>query len=403
MVILLILTLIPLVLSLLGLVNKQNSYLFIGLFALNFLLVGVVATKAINPQLSFKQVMRKIILIIPFGLLFSLISTIMTYVFKMTASTILVFLSLITLILIIIIFAKSQTAISKMNDPEKYHDQKIKLVLFALIILCIVSYVGMEVPPFSVIPLWFGLCVPFIVIIPGYLVMNFMDPYNDEIMFLERIGISFFISLIITSIIGVVLTQLESMLNMRHVSLILVIVTLILIIPAYAVRIKNIDADELFSDSRVNNLFLIITIIAILAVVASGVLVSTGSVMNTENNSGSLYQGNTTFDVTGIYETPGDDGYYTFTNGEILNLSVNIVNKENRDMVYKLKVEVVNDTVNNTLSEEEIVLTNGENRTIDTNVTMASGRKDIKFVLYNENDQPYKIRHLYVNVNDDTE
>lgn len=401
MIIVLVLTLIPLVLSILGLVNRENTYLFIGLFALNFLLVGLVATKAIHPQLSFREAMRKLILIIPFGLLFSLMSTIVTFLLKMTASTILVFLSLITLILLLITFAKSKTALSKLNDPEKYHDERIKRVLIALVILCIVSYVGMEIPPFSVIPLWFGLCIPFIAIIPGYLLMNTMDPYNDEILFLERIGISFFMSLIITSIIGIILTQLEHMLNMRHVSLILVVLTLILFIPTYYMRIKNIDVDELFSDSRVNNMFLIITIIAVLAVIASGVLVSTGSVMNPENNSGSLYQGNTTFTVNGIYETPGDDGYYTFTNGEILNLSINITNKENRDMSYILKIEVVNDTANSTLSEEEIKLANGETKTIDTNVTMASGRKDIKFVLYNENNQPYKVRHLYANVNDE--
>ena len=190
------------------------------------------------------------------------------------------------------------------------------------------------------------------------------------------------------------------MLNMRHVSMILAIVTLIIFIPAYAMRIKDIDISELFSDIRMNRLFIIITILAVIAIAVSGVLVSTGSVMNTENNSGSLYKGNTTFEVSGIYETPGDDGYYTFTNGEILNLSINIVNKENIDKIYTMKVEVTNDTANNTLSQEEISVGNGENKTINTNVTMSSGKKDIKFVLYNEDGQPYKIRHLYANVVD---
>lgn len=398
--IILVLTLIPLILSLLGLVNRANTYLFIGLFAMNFLLVGISATKALHPELPFKRVIRKIMLIIPFGLLFSLISTIITFNLKMNASTILVFLSSIILIFVAIIFAKSKNIINEINDPDEYHDDNLKRVIIALVILCIVSYIGMEVPPFSIIPLWYALCIPFIVIIPGYLFMNFIDPYNDEILFLERIGISFFISLIVTSIIGLILTQIEHMLNMRHVSMILAIVTLIIFIPAYAMRIKDIDISELFSDIRMNRLFIIITILAVIAIAVSGVLVSTGSVMNTENNSGSLYKGNTTFEVSGIYETPGDDGYYTFTNGEILNLSINIVNKENIDKIYTMKVEVTNDTANNTLSQEEISVGNGENKTINTNVTMSSGKKDIKFVLYNEDGQPYKIRHLYANVVD---
>ena len=398
--IILVLTLIPLILSLLGLVNRANTYLFIGLFAMNFLLVGISATKALHPELPFKRVIRKIMLIIPFGLLFSLISTIITFNLKMNASTILVFLSSIILIFVAIIFAKSKNIINEINDPDEYHDDNLKRVIIALVILCVVSYIGMEVPPFSIIPLWYALCIPFIVIIPGYLFMNFIDPYNDEILFLERIGISFFISLIVTSIIGLILTQIEHMLNMRHVSMILAIVTLIIFIPAYAMRIKDMDISELFSDIRMNRLFIIITILAVIAIAVSGVLVSTGSVMNTENNSGSLYKGNTTFEVSGIYETPGDDGYYTFTNGEILNLSINIVNKENIDKIYTMKVEVTNDTANNTLSQEEISVGNGENKTINTNVTMSSGKKDIKFVLYNEDGQPYKIRHLYANVVD---
>lgn len=398
--IILVLTLIPLILSLLGLVNRANTYLFIGLFAMNFLLVGISATKALHPELPFKRVIRKIMLIIPFGLLFSLISTIITFNLKMNASTILVFLSSIILIFVAIIFAKSKNIINEINDPDEYHDDNLKRVIIALVILCIVSYIGMEVPPFSIIPLWYALCIPFIVIIPGYLFINFIDPYNDEILFLERIGISFFISLIVTSIIGLILTQIEHMLNMRHVSMILAIVTLIIFIPAYAMRIKDMDISELFSDIRMNRLFIIITILAVIAIAVSGVLVSTGSVMNTENNSGSLYKGNTTFEVSGIYETPGDDGYYTFTNGEILNLSINIVNKENIDKIYTMKVEVTNDTANNTLSQEEISVGNGENKTINTNVTMSSGKKDIKFVLYNEDGQPYKIRHLYANVVD---
>ena len=398
--ILLVLTLIPLVLSLLGLVNRANMYLFIGLFAMNFLLVGIAATKALHPELPFKRIIRKLMLIIAFGLLFSLLSTIITFYLKMNASTILVFLSLTILIFVAIIFAKSKNIINEINDPDEFHDDNIKRVIIALVILCIVSYIGMEVPPFSVIPLWFGLCVPFIVIIPGYLFLNFIDPYNDEILFLERIGISFFVSLIVTSIIGLILTQIEHMLNMRHVSMVLVILTLIVFIPAYTSRIRKIDVSEIFSDLRMNRLFIIITILAVIAISVSGVLVSTGSVMNTANNSGSLYKGNTTFEVTGIYETPGDDGYYTFTNGEILNLSIKIVNKENVDKAYTMKVEVSNDTVNNTLSEEKVTVSNGETKTINTNVTMSSGRKDIKFILYNEDGQPYKIRHLYANVKD---
>jgi hypothetical protein len=32
---------------------------------------------------------------------------------------------------------------------------------------------------------------------------------------------------------------------------------------------------------------------------------------------------------------------------------------------------------------------------------MRTGKKDIKFTLFNDNNQPYKIRHLYVDVKEE--
>ena len=141
------------------------------------------------------------------------------------------------------------------------------------------------------------------------------------------------------------------------------------------------------------------TIIAICAVFASGILVSTGNVNSIDANPGALFQGNTSFEVNGVHETPGDDDYYTFTDGENLNLTLVITNHENRDMNYKLKIDIVNDTTNETFSEQDISLKNNETKNIDTNITMSTGKKDIVFTLYDDNNQPYKIRHLYVNVN----
>jgi len=42
-----------------------------------------------------------------------------------------------------------------------------------------------------------------------------------------------------------------------------------------------------------------------------------------------------------------------------------------------------------------------ETKDIETNITMETGTKDYKFILYDDNNRPYKIRHLYVNVNED--
>jgi uncharacterized membrane protein len=258
----------------------------------------------------------------------------------------------------------------------------------------------MEVPPFSVIPLWYGLCIPFIALLPGYLFINIINPYKDEIRIMERIGISIFLSLVITSIVGLILVQIEHFLNMRHVSLVLVVITLVILLPLYYIRIKEKRTYVLFSNATLNKIFILITILAIIAVISSGVLVSTGN-LNNNNESEKLFaQGNTTFEVTGIHETPDSEGYYNFTNEEELNLTVNIQNDENKDMNYRLKIDIINDTENTTFSDENITVKDTENRAIETNITMETGRKDIRFTLYDDNNRPYKIRHLYVNVNE---
>lgn len=395
MAVLFVLTLIPLILSLLNLVN--NTILFVGLFAVDFLIVGIAATHIRYPLLEPKAILRKITSILPFGLVFSLISAGIVYHYKMTASSTLLFLSLIAIVLIMFSAIKTKSNISKIENEREYAEKHLKRIIIMLAIFCIVSYIGMEVPPFSVIPLWFGLCIPFIFLLPGYLMLNILNPYKDAIRLIERLGISIFASLVVTSIVGLVVVQIEHMLNMRHVSLVLVVLTLIVLLPLYYLRIKEKNTYDLFNDYRMNRLFTLMTVVAIIAIFASAALVTSG---NWDGNSPSaLFQGNTTFEVSGIHTTPDENGYYNFTDGEELNVTMNIENKENRDMQYTLKIEIINDTENNTVKEQTIDLKNNEKTAITTNLTMTTGKKDIKFTLY-ANNQPYKIRHLYVNVND---
>ena len=367
-----------------------NTYLFVGLFALNFIIVGFFATHTLLPLLTLKQITRKVGLIIAFGLIFSLISTIITNYLNMTASGILIFLSLISIFLGIITYVQHITQRKQREAPEEFSDKKVNIILIVIAALCVISYIGMEVPPFSGFPLWFELCIPFIMLIPGYLIINIVIPYRDELRIMERLGIAIFISLIMTSTIGIILVHIEQYLNMRHVSIVLIVITFIILLPAYYIRIKEVDSSERFSNSAVNYLIVILTIIAVCGVIASGLFIGTG---NVDNNT-ELYQGNTTFTVSGVHENPDEEGYYNFTEGEVINLTMNITNNENKDMDYTLTIEINNDTTDDTIYEKEIQLTNGESKIIQENLTMSNGKKDIRFVLYT-NDEPYKIRHLY--------
>ena len=127
----------------------NNEYLFVGLFALDFLIVGIVSTMAMSPLLGFKEIIRKLSHIIPFGLIFSLLSTAIVYYRNMSASSILIVLSIIGIIILMIAYIRKQNTLDKIVNPEEYTEKHIRRIIFLLAILCIISYIGMEVPPFS--------------------------------------------------------------------------------------------------------------------------------------------------------------------------------------------------------------------------------------------------------------
>ncbi|OED30278.1 DUF1616 domain-containing protein [Methanosphaera sp. WGK6] len=409
MIILLILTLISLVIVAFNLVN--DAYIIIALFAIDFMIVGIAATAIIYPGLSFKKLIRKFILIIIFGIIFSLISTVvMLNMLDVSVGNIVLTLSVISFILLLIAILRKRRignsdkisqkssdkqGISKRdnidNSGSEEKNTPIPRTIFAICVLCIASLIGMEVPPFSIIPLWFGLCVPFIVFIPGYYLINIVLPRKDEIEFYERVGIAVFTSLIITSLIGLIYVQLNHMLNMRHVSMVVVLFTLFIIVPWYIYRLRKIDVRDRFSSRKTNILLILITGIVIVCVIGSGVYSTTQTVD----------QGNTTFVIEGINKTVDENGYCNFTNGEVVNSTFTVTNNEHKAMNYTVKVEVHNDSVDNVLSEETFSLNDGESITRPVNMTMGLGQKDIQYVLYTGNNTPYIIRHLYANVSEE--
>ncbi|WP_162685822.1 DUF1616 domain-containing protein [Methanosphaera sp. BMS] len=272
---------------------------------------------------------------------------------------------------------------------KKYFSKGTHESIYAIAVYCLVSFFGINVPPFSVIPLWFGLCVPFLLFIPGYLITNTVIPKKDEIELPERLGISVFLSLITMSIIGFAYAQLKHGLNMRIVTLILVFMTLFILIPLYLIRSRNIPLKVRFNHPLIERLLVLMAIISLILVILSGIYVNTLSL--TAN------PGNTTFTIEGITASNSSDGYYSFDEGQEVELNISLTNQENEDVNYKVVIESKNESGNTTVDELTKSLKVNESAKIPVNITMTPGKKDITFTLY-KNDKVYKIRHLYVNV-----
>lgn len=280
----------------------------------------------------------------------------------------------------------------KKHDIDKHVlneviDNSAQKILYIIIILSLICLVSILIPPFNIIPIWYVLSAPFVAFIPGYYIMNTLIARKEELLYLERAGLSVFISLIITSIIAVIYYVIKGYIDMGQVTIVLIALTLLIILPLYIKKIRKIDVNERFSHKKTNRALLFITIIGLLCVILVGIQVT----------SENLTTGNTTFEISGIEKTANDDGYVNLTNGENITSQVNITNNENKEMNYTMKIEVHNET-DKILQEEQVVLKDGQSKNIPVNLTMTTGRKDIQYVLYNDDGKALFIRHLYANV-----
>lgn len=381
-----LIALLPLIILLI--LNNIPQYIIIPLFTLEFLLIGITATCLIYPLLTFRQIIRKALLIIAFGIIFSLISLITTiYLLKTRIVNIALVISTMTIVLSALAVYRQDRAI------RQAHGETLDIIqrsIYTIIILSIISIVGIFMPPFNKLPLWAGLCLPFVVFLPGYYVINSIIPQMDELTFLERAVCAIIISTTLTSIIGIIIMQVEGTLNTIHLTLAIIILTIIILI-YYVSKIKKVDDDNRFYYKKANTALIIVTIIALFGVIISGVYVQ-DQIIN---------QGNTTFEVNGINKTAGDNGYVNFTSDEEVKITLNLTNHQYENKNYTVQVQIINDTTNRTFAQENITIKDGESKIIPVDLTMSAGQKDIQFILY-ENNKPYIIRHLYANVTDNS-
>lgn len=381
-----LIALLPLIILLI--LNNIPQYIIIPLFTLEFLLIGITATCLIYPLLTFRQIIRKALLIIAFGIIFSLISLITTiYLLKTRIVNIALVISTMTIVLSALAVYRQDRAI------RQAHGETLDIIqrsIYTIIILSIISIVGIFIPPFNKLPLWAGLCLPFVVFLPGYYVINSIIPQMDELTFLERAVCAIIISTTLTSIIGIIIMQVEGTLNTIHLTLAIIILTIIILI-YYVSKIKKVDDDNRFYYKKANTALIIVTIIALFGVIISGVYVQ-DQIIN---------QGNTTFEVNGINKTAGDNGYVNFTSDEEVKLTLNLTNHQYENKNYTVQLQIINDTTNRTFAQENITIKDGESKIIPVDLTMSAGQKDIQFILY-ENNKPYIIRHLYANVTDNS-
>jgi len=276
-----------------------------------------------------------------------------------------------------------------MND-----NPSIDLQLVIVFVLLTLPFVLL--PPLNETPIRILLGLPIILFLPGYSLISALFPKKDDLDPIERIALSFGLSIAIVPLIGLILNYTPFGIRLLPTLISVSIVIMSLTLLAY-IRRTNVDEDKRFSISLNYKLEIphgidgILTLILLISVILS---VCTLIYAITAPKTGERF---TEFYILG----PEGKAYNYPTNLSLREngtVIIGIVNHEYEPTNYKLKIQFSN----RTLLEKEITL--NHNETFRENFTftpLEEGNKKMEFLLYRENNSTvYRSLHLWIHVDD---
>jgi uncharacterized membrane protein len=263
-------------------------------------------------------------------------------------------------------------------------------ILVILLILCILLV------PSSVVRIILGL--PFLLYFPGYMLVEALFAKKEGMDGIERVGISFGISLAAVALIGLGLNytpwgiRLEPVLYSVSAFIILVSVVALL----RQARLHNLKIIQEFTPKlpgwEGNTLNRFLSVVLVIVILGSlGVLAYTIAVPKT----GEVF---TEFYILG---SGGKAENYPeqLTLGESGNVIVGIINHENKETSYWIKILIAGQESN---EMGPILLVDGEKWEVEMTFTptVASDNQKVEFLLFEGDDivTPANSLHLWVNV-----
>jgi uncharacterized membrane protein len=278
------------------------------------------------------------------------------------------------------------------NSPKLrgIYDLPAIVVLTALLIICIV-FIPSDTPRIII-----GL--PFILFFPGYTLLAALFLRKDSLRGIERVALSFGLSMAIVPLIGLLLNYVW------EISLYPVLISIAGFVVAMCVlthfRRRQLAPEQRFEPkvdlptNQWNNksrLGRVLTVILALALVgAIGTLVYA---MATPR-SGEPF---TEFYVLGSF---GTTGYYPseLAVGEKADVSIAVINHEGEDVTYRVRVSIDGAELE---AREGIAIGDGEKW--EDNVVLAPTKagddQKVEFLLYRDGEsEPYRELHLWINV-----
>ena len=292
---------------------------------------------------------------------------------------------------------------------EKITDETKKLPgdLFVAIILSILTLFFTPMPQLSALPVRMPLGMVMVLFLPGYTLIAALFPGKDDLDSIERVALSFGLSIAVVPLIGLGLNYTLWGIKLIPVVISLAIVTIVMAGAAHFRRL-NLPLDERFSvqlkkgldssrkeivaseKSRLDKALTVIVIITIIITVFALVYIIVTP------KQGEKF---TEFYILG----QGGKAYDYPTKVAIGNKStviVGVVNHEYAEVNYTIQVRLNNSTI---LSQEVTLQHNQTWERPEQYVLERPGYKQkLEFLLFKERNftAPYRELHLWVNVSE---
>lgn len=284
-------------------------------------------------------------------------------------------------------------------------DMGIDLKLIVLFMLIVLAFI--YVPMLDQTIIRSALCLVMIIFIPGYVLVAALYPRNDDLEWIERIALSFGLSISIVPLILLVLNYTPWGIHLDPIIASLTIFTMVCIIEANVRRHGwpkearfSLDLKKVYSEARAELLgdgsriektvtvILVITLLVSIAMVAYVIVMPKQAETYTEFYILGANRSN-------VYPT-------TIQAGEDEPFLVGVINHEGRNVTYDLVISL-NDSISDTPLYQE-PLSVADNQTLEKLVNLTpyhmGKNKELEFLLFADGNMtaPYRECHLWVNV-----
>ena len=281
--------------------------------------------------------------------------------------------------------------------------KKFPVDLRIILIYLLFTFVFLTVPPLNETFIRIILGLPMVLFIPGYALIAALFPCKDDLDGIERMALSFGLSIAVVPLIGLGLNYTPWGIRFWPILISLILFTFILVL--IATRRRNgispekrftLHVNETYSGmkyelfSSTNRIDRILSIILIISIIAS--LVMLVYVIVTPKQGEKF----TEFYILGP-KGMADDYQREINTGKPINLIVGVVNHEYSGINYTLYARIGNTTY----YEDKIRLLNNQTwqEPISFKINQTGTNLKLQFLLYRDdnNSAPYRDTHLWIN------